>query len=100
MCNAIKLYFQTLKVVGKISHIFTDENSCYSVGFKAIGVSYSHTALPNKSETHMIEAVNSSIRDCLARFNRRSKRFSKSIEMLDNTLLLFFHVKTYAVNNR
>ena len=98
MSNAIELYLRTLKVVGKISQIFTDGNSCYAEGFKSIGVSYLHTALPNKSETHMIEAVNSSIRDCLARFNRRSKRFSKTIEMLDNTLLLFFHVKIYAVN--
>ena len=45
----------------------------------------------------MIEAVNSSIRDNLARFNRKSKRFSKSYEMLEHTLLLFLHYKQYAV---
>lgn len=32
-----------------------------------------------KSETHLIESSNSSIRDNLARFNRKSKRFSKNL---------------------
>lgn len=44
-----------------------------------------------KAQTHLIESANSSIRDNLARFNRRSKRVSKSLEMLDNTLDLFFN---------
>jgi len=44
-----------------------------------------------KAETHLIESSNSSIRDNLARFNRRSKRFSKSLPMLQATLDLFFH---------
>jgi len=44
-----------------------------------------------KSQTHLIESSNSSIRDNLARFNRRSKRFSKTLEMLTITLNLFLH---------
>lgn len=44
-----------------------------------------------KSETHLIESSNSSIRDNLARFNRKSKRFSKSFSFLDFTLQLFFY---------
>ena len=44
-----------------------------------------------KAQTHLIEASNSSIRDNLARFNRRSKRFSKSMPMLQLTLELFFN---------
>ena len=44
-----------------------------------------------KSETHLIESSNSSIRDNLARFNRKSKRFSKSFSLLDFTLQLFFY---------
>ena len=43
-----------------------------------------------KRETHLIESSNSSIRDNLARFNRKSKRFSKSFSFLDFTLQLFF----------
>jgi insertion element IS1 protein InsB len=44
-----------------------------------------------KAETHLIESSNSSIRDNLARFNRRSKRFSKTLEMLAISLYLFLH---------
>jgi insertion element IS1 protein InsB len=44
-----------------------------------------------KAQTHLIESSNSSIRDNLARFNRRTKRYSKSWEMLRITLTLFFN---------
>ena len=44
-----------------------------------------------KRETHLIESSNSSIRDNLARFNRKSKRFSKSWEMLYKTINLFIN---------
>jgi len=80
--------------------IYTDCNSCYSSKFAEIGISEIHMANPNKSQTHMIEAVNSSIRDNLARFNRRSKRYSKCIKMLDDTLLLFFNQKTYNISKK
>ena len=52
-------------------------------------ISEQHTM--TKSETHLIESSNSSIRDNLARFNRKSKRFSKSFSFLDFTLQLFFY---------
>ncbi len=42
-----------------------------------------------KSETCLVESFNSSLRDILARLNRRTKRFSKSAEMLKLTLLMF-----------
>ena len=44
-----------------------------------------------KAETHLIESSNSSIRDNLARFNRKSKRHSKVMGMLKITLDLFFN---------
>ena len=44
-----------------------------------------------KRETHLIESSNSSIRDNLARLNRKSKRFSRSFSLLDFTLQLFFY---------
>ena len=91
------MYEKTKKEVGEIGHIYTDENSCYSSCYAQIGISHLHTEMPHKIETHMIEAVNSSIRDMLARFNRKSKRFSKSYELLECTLLLFFEYKNYNV---
>lgn len=44
-----------------------------------------------KRETHLIESSNSTIRDNLARFNRRTKRFSKTFLALDYTLKLFIY---------
>lgn len=73
----------------RIAAIFTDANSCYQLAFERHGVPEPHTQ--TKAETHLIEAQNSSIRDNLARFNRRSKRHSKSLEMLEATLTLFFN---------
>lgn len=78
-------------MVGDIEHIYTDGNSCYAEVFKERGISHLHSIERGKSETHLIESSNSSIRDNLARFNRRSKRYSKEYDMLDNTMLLFIH---------
>ena len=47
--------------------------------------------IAHKSETCLIESVNSRIRNYLARFNRRTKRVSKSPEMLYYSLLLLFN---------
>ncbi len=47
--------------------------------------------IQSKSETCLVEAFNSSLRDMLARLNRRTKRISKSLEMLRLTLVLFFN---------
>ena len=44
-----------------------------------------------KAETALVESFNSSLRDMLARLNRRTKRFSKSKEMLKLTLIMFFN---------
>ncbi len=43
-----------------------------------------------KSETSLVESKNSLIRCFLARFNRRTKRYSKSIEMIIVSLKLLF----------
>ena len=72
---AIELYYATKKVVSNIKMIYTDSNSCYSQRFSDIGISEIHKDNPNKSQTHMIESINSSIRDNLARFCRRSKKY-------------------------
>lgn len=75
--------------VGCIEHIYTDANSCYRLAFERHDVREPHAE--TKAQTHLIEASNSSIRDNLARFNRRSKRFSKTLHMLEVTLTLFFN---------
>lgn len=73
----------------KVSLICTDANSCYGLAFTRARVPEPHRE--GKAHTHLIESQNSSIRDNLARFNRRSKRHSKSWNMLHITLDLFFH---------
>ena len=93
---AVGLYYKTLQAVGKIGHIYTDANSCYSEMFEHIGISHIHSV--GKKQTHMIESTNSSIRDNLARFNRRSKRYSKRFDMLSDTLLLFFNYKKFYIS--
>ncbi|MDR0247492.1 MAG: hypothetical protein LBI16_03730 [Burkholderiales bacterium] len=95
---AAELYYAAEKTVGKIARIYTDGNSCYSEMFSRIGVSALHRIAPGKPQTHLIESINSSIRDNLARFNRKSKRYSKRFEPLNDTLLLFFHQKQYKIN--
>ena len=63
--------------------------------FLIVSISHLHIVVAGKFDTHIIESVNSNIRANLVRFNRRNKRFSKTLEMLDNTILLFFHYKKY-----
>ena len=55
----------------------TDGNNSY-------GSMFPHTQrhVISKAETCLVEAKNSSLRDMLARLNRRTKRYSKSIRML------------------
>lgn len=86
---AMAIYRKTKGLRPDIAHIYTDENSCYDAVFRQIKIPEPHTM--TKTQTHLIESSNSSIRDNLTRFNRRSKRFSKSLEMLRITLELFIH---------
>lgn len=85
----MQLYNQVKRSIPYISCSSTDANSCYGLAFAEHKVKELH--ITTKAETHLIESANSSIRDNLVRFNRRSKRFSKSWEMLAYTLLLFFN---------
>lgn len=49
--------------------------------------------LVTKSETSLVESKNSLIRHYLARFNRKTKRFSKAFDMIFNSVLILFHKK-------
>ena len=42
----------------------------------------------SKAETSLVESKNSIIRHYLARFNRRTKRYSKALDMIGHSLLL------------
>ena len=80
----LKLAFRLEKRYN-INHLCTDNYSAY--GYYKISNQHHIT----KSETSLVESVNSLIRHYLARFNRRTKRYSKSIKMLTASLVLFFH---------
>ena len=82
-------------MTGNILQIYSDANSCYDVAFSKLNISEQH--FMTKSETHLIESSNSSIRDNLARFNRKTKRYSKSLEMLKISLDLLFY-KDFILN--
>jgi IS1 family transposase len=85
--SALSIYRKAKAAVGRIAHIYTDANSCYAQAFK--GIPEPHTM--TKAQTHLIESSNSSLRDNLARFNRRTKRYTKSLEMLRITLDMFLN---------
>jgi len=69
----------------EIDHLCTDEYSVY----KKYKIANQHIA--DKSETCLAESKNSVVRRCLARFNRRTSRFSKTIEMIEASLTLLFN---------
>lgn len=68
-----------------IEHLCTDEYSVY----RKYKIAKHHIA--SKSETCLAESKNSVIRRCLARFNRRTSRFSKTVEMIEASLTLLFN---------
>ena len=92
---AMKIYLKAKALTGKILHIYSDANSCYDSAFEKLDIMEPHTM--TKAETHLIESSNSSIRDNLARFNRKTKRFSKSLKMLTISLDLLFY-KDFILN--
>ena len=47
----------------------------------------------SKKETALVESKNSAIRHYLARFNRKTKRYSKAIDMIYNSILMLFNQK-------
>lgn len=91
--SAIAIYSLAKAAVGQIGAIFTDANSCYRLAFERHGVAEPHKQ--TKAETHLIESSNASFRDLLARFNRRTKRASKTRQMLEITLDIFLARKRF-----
>lgn len=83
--NFIELALEIEKKIGLIEYLCTDKNPSYSY------YKLANKHISSKSETCLVESFNSSMRDMLARLNRRTKRFSKCIEMLRLTLIMFFN---------
>ncbi len=75
---------QRLEKTYKIRHLCTDGYEVY--GLYKISEFHHKT----KSETSLVESKNSLIRTFLVRFNRRTRRYSKSIEMIFLSLKLLF----------
>ena len=48
-----------------------------------------------KAETSLVECFNSLLRHYLARFNRRTKRYSKAMDMISNSILLLFNKELF-----
>ncbi len=94
---AYELYCKAKQSVGRISAIYTDANSCYTETFKKYQITERHIIAPYKNQTHLIESTNSSLRDNLARFNRITKRYTKSLDMLYSSIKLFCHYKQFSI---
>jgi len=50
--------------------------------------------IQSKRYTHNIEAQNSSLRDFVKRFNRKTKAYSKALDMVEFSVYLHFFYKT------
>lgn len=74
-----------LESMYNIEYLCTDAYEAYS----KYSISKKHTT--TKAETALVESFNSLIRHYLARFNRRTKRYSKALDMIVDSLTLFFN---------
>jgi transposase-like protein/IS1 family transposase len=72
--NFIELAKVIEQTCDKIKYLCTDEYKAYC------SYKLAQTHIRNKSETCLVESFNSSLRDMLARLNRRTKRFSKCFD--------------------
>ncbi len=51
------------------------------------------THVTDKAETALVESYNGMMRHNLARFNRKTKRYSKALDMVFYSILLMFNYK-------
>lgn len=73
-----------------IDNLCTDGHHAYDKVFKQYEP-YIKNHIVSKSETCLVESLNSSMRDRLARLKRKSKAYSKSIYMLTISINLWAH---------
>jgi insertion element IS1 protein InsB len=75
----------------KLEHRYNIEYLCTD-GYDAYSkykISKKH--ITTKAETSLVESFNSLIRHYLARFHRKTKRYSKSFRMIVDSLMLLFN---------
>jgi insertion element IS1 protein InsB len=70
----------------KIDYLCTDNYDVY----KQYEIANKHVI--SRAETSLVEAKNSSLRDNLARLNRRTKRYSKYIKMLELSVYMLSQI--------
>ena len=83
--NYIDMALVLEKRYKEINYMCTDGNKAYAY------YNLANHHIVGKSEICFVESFNSSLRDMSARLNRRTKRFSKSLEMLRLTLIMFYN---------
>ena len=83
--NYIELAHTIEEKCSNINYLCTDGYRAYD------SYNLANKHIVSKSETCLVEAKNSSLRDMLARLNRRTKRFSKCKEMLRLALVMFYN---------
>jgi len=74
----------------KCERYYTDKHA----PFAKVTPKEKHSSHPNQTNT--IEGINSAVRHYLARFRRRSKCYSKSVEMVEASITLLMH----SLNNK
>jgi insertion element IS1 protein InsB len=68
-----------------IEYLCTDDYDVY----KKYHIGNKH--LTTKSETCLVESKNSLLRHYLARFARKTKRYSKAIDMIEASIIILFN---------
>jgi len=71
----------------KAKHYYSDAYSAYS----EICYYGTHSSLKNKSQTYMVEGVNSDLRRYIPALQRRSKCFFRSLETMNAVFKIFVH---------
>ena len=87
------MHYNYLKLAFRIEQRYHAKNLCtddYDV-YKYYSLAERHHT--TKSETSLVESFNSLIRNYVARFNRRTKRYSKALHMIIDSLTLLIHKK-------
>jgi IS1 family transposase len=81
--RTFKVLFNRIRLL-KPKIIYTDNYSVYTT------IIPSSIHKTGKEHTYTVERTNGRIRDYLARFHRKTKSFSKSLNMMKSNLLLLF----------
>lgn len=94
--NSYTKYNETLLPI-TINYLCTDGHHAYNEVFNKYKNNIKHHIV-SKSETCLVECFNASMRDRLARLKRKSKAYSKDINMLKISLNMWMNSNTIFSN--